>query len=247
MLFVCIDTCAYYRLSELEERIKYPPILLLYLFIWGRIFLRFVCEFYMCECFTCMLAYAPHACLVPMEVGRDQKIPWTRVKDGWESLCRCWESILGPLKEQQLILTSAPSSLPQRHSLSLNQNLHFPLDWKPASTINPTHTSLGAGVINGHRHSACYLSARIRLYSSWLHTRAMLSHLPRLPSSSPSPQKHLIKLSFKKVVKLYCELDSKTNDSGFKLFSIFFLQFPLLGQLISKELIMLHQLYCICG
>lgn len=116
MLFVCIDACAYYRLSELEERIKYPLILLLYLFIWGRIFLRLVCEFYMCECFTCMLAYAPHACLVAMEVGRDQKIPWTGVKDGWESLCRCWESILGPLKEQQMILTSAPSPLPQRQS-----------------------------------------------------------------------------------------------------------------------------------
>ena len=59
---------------------------------------------------ACM--YMCHVHVVPMEArdGGSVRSPGTGVIDGCEPPCGCWESNLGPLEEQQMLLTAEPSS-----------------------------------------------------------------------------------------------------------------------------------------
>ena len=48
-------------------------------------------------------------CLVPEEVRQSVSFSKTRVTDGWELLCGCWEPNLVPLEEQQVFLPAEPT------------------------------------------------------------------------------------------------------------------------------------------
>lgn len=57
-------------------------------------------------CIGALPVCTPFACLVPVQDRRGHQIPWT---DGPELPWMCWESNLGPLLEQVVLLTSEPS------------------------------------------------------------------------------------------------------------------------------------------
>lgn len=57
---------------------------------------------------------APHTCLVPVESIEDIRSPETMnmAMNSCELLCECRELDLGPLQEQQLLLTAGQSRQP---------------------------------------------------------------------------------------------------------------------------------------
>lgn len=64
--------------------------------------------YFMCECFVFM--YVPYACLMPAEVGRGHRIPWTLdLRMGCEPLC-------GPLQEHPVFFAAEPFLLPSTPS-----------------------------------------------------------------------------------------------------------------------------------
>lgn len=62
-------------------------------------------------CFVCMYDCAPVMCLVPTEARRVRS-PEDGVTNGFELQYGCWESYLGPLKGQPVLLTTEPSLQP---------------------------------------------------------------------------------------------------------------------------------------
>jgi hypothetical protein len=65
-----------------------------------------------------MCISVPCACLVSIEAEEGVVSSGTRVPDGSEPSCRCWECNLGPL-EQHTVLSSPPVSLNSPVSLSV--------------------------------------------------------------------------------------------------------------------------------
>lgn len=57
-------------------------------------------------CMDVLPAYAPHMCLVPEEAKRDVRASGTRGIESCEPPCGSWESVLGPLEEQSMPLTT---------------------------------------------------------------------------------------------------------------------------------------------
>lgn len=66
--------------------------------------------FYVHECFVCM--YLHHLCVYPTEVRRRHHIPWDWSYGYLSAACRSWEPNLGSLLQQQVLLTTEPSSQP---------------------------------------------------------------------------------------------------------------------------------------
>lgn len=62
------------------------------------------------------LTHVPHVCLMFIEAKGACWVTVTRVMDGCEVPCRCWESNLGPIEEQQpMPLTTEPYLWPLLH------------------------------------------------------------------------------------------------------------------------------------
>lgn len=59
--------------------------------------------FCLCECFACTYICTQLVCLVLPEVSPGS--PGIGVRDGCEPLCGCWVLNLGPLQEQQVLVT----------------------------------------------------------------------------------------------------------------------------------------------
>jgi hypothetical protein len=69
------------------------------------------------ECFACIYIYIyPHVCLV--SVAKRVRYSGAEVTDGFEPPIGCWDSNLGPLQEQPVLLTNKSSLYP--HVLSFN-------------------------------------------------------------------------------------------------------------------------------
>lgn len=62
-------------------------------------------HFYVYECFASMFVFAPHLCLMPVEVRRGCQISWNLE-------LRHIDGNLGPLQEQHMLLTAEPSLQP---------------------------------------------------------------------------------------------------------------------------------------
>ena len=82
------------------------------------------------------------------------KYPGTGVTDGCEPLYGCWESNLGPLKEQPLLLTSEPRGISTHtHTHTHTQSLSFCFVSEAAnlelSMLVRLDFFLGGGVIPG--------------------------------------------------------------------------------------------------
>lgn len=92
---------------------------------------------YESKLFTCLLILLKklriwvlwmHVCLciicMPRRPGGSIRSPEMIVRDGCESLCRCWELNMGPLKEQILLFANEPSLCPPVTILinNLNEN-----------------------------------------------------------------------------------------------------------------------------
>lgn len=61
------------------------------------------------DCLACTRLYAPCLYLVSVGVRRGCLTPGTGGVDGCESPCWLWESNLGPVQEQQVLLTPEPT------------------------------------------------------------------------------------------------------------------------------------------
>jgi hypothetical protein len=59
--------------------------------------------------FVCTYVGTRRAPLLYSETRGTIRTPGTGVTDSCELLCRCWESNLGPLEEQPVLLVSEPS------------------------------------------------------------------------------------------------------------------------------------------
>ena len=59
---------------------------------------------------SCALVFCPHECLCK-GVGS----PGTVITESCEQPCRCWESNVGPLEEQPVLLITKPSLRPLIH------------------------------------------------------------------------------------------------------------------------------------
>ena len=54
-----------------------------------------------------------HACAwYPWRLELGVRVPGTRITDGWGPPCRHWESNLGVLEEQAMLITAEPSLEP---------------------------------------------------------------------------------------------------------------------------------------
>ena len=79
----------------------FPPLWIL------KIFLHLFNLFYVYECFAYMYVCVPCVYMIPpRRPEKDIKYPGTGVTDNCEPPCGCWELNLGPLQEQQVLLTS---------------------------------------------------------------------------------------------------------------------------------------------
>lgn len=58
----------------------------------------------MCMCFAYMYVYIPHVCLVPQRPDEGVRSPETGATDGFKRTCGCWESNLGLLWEQPVLI-----------------------------------------------------------------------------------------------------------------------------------------------
>lgn len=58
--------------------------------------------------FTCMYVCVPQACTMNQKSEKGIRYPGTEVTDSCELPDGCWEVNLGPLPEQQLLLTAKP-------------------------------------------------------------------------------------------------------------------------------------------
>lgn len=65
--------------------------------------------FFLSVCVFCWHIYIPCVCQEPMEPERASNFPGSRVSDGWDLPCGCWEPHLGPLEEQPEPLTAEAS------------------------------------------------------------------------------------------------------------------------------------------
>lgn len=62
----------------------------------------------MCECFSCIYVYVPHACMVSSEARREGTFPTIGVVDGCElsvTSCLCQNYYPGLLEEQPMLIT----------------------------------------------------------------------------------------------------------------------------------------------
>lgn len=66
--------------------------------------LKMTLIFYLCECFACTYICAQLVYLVLSEVNTGS--PGVVVRDDCEPLCGCWVLNLGPLQEQQVLVTT---------------------------------------------------------------------------------------------------------------------------------------------
>lgn len=64
---------------------------------------------YVCECFTHIYVYAPHALCLPRS-QKGGRSPRTRVINSCEPPCRCWAPNHSLMKEQNMLLTTHPLS-----------------------------------------------------------------------------------------------------------------------------------------
>lgn len=60
-----------------------------------------------------MYVREPHACLVPLEVGRGTGSPGVAVTGDRGPPHDFWETDVGPLREQQVLMSSEPSLQPR--------------------------------------------------------------------------------------------------------------------------------------
>jgi hypothetical protein len=68
-----------------------------------------VCVTILYGCLAFIYVCAPCACLVPTEAKEGSLSPETGVVGGCEAQCGRWESNPGPLEEQPMFITTAPS------------------------------------------------------------------------------------------------------------------------------------------
>lgn len=66
-------------------------------------------QFYVSVWFACMFVWVPRACWCQQRPEEGIKSPETEVTECCEPPCGCRESILDPLKEQPVLLTTEPS------------------------------------------------------------------------------------------------------------------------------------------
>lgn len=66
-------------------------------------------QFYVSVWFACMFVWVPRACWGQQRPEEGIKSPETEVTECCEPPCGCRESILDPLKEQPVLLTTEPS------------------------------------------------------------------------------------------------------------------------------------------
>lgn len=67
--------------------------------------------------------HVPHVCLVSKRTEEGSGSPGTRIKDGCEQSCDCWELNAGPLEENPVLLTSGLSLQSLRQQILISSFL----------------------------------------------------------------------------------------------------------------------------